>query len=303
MQREADDAGHQEEHDEYRGRHARHEREAEHHHRRDHEGARLSEQLAADVLADIGRQTVLGRDARDDHARADRDEQRRDLCDQAVADGQDRVLLERVARRHAALQHADQQAAEQVDRHDDQAGDRVALDELHRAVHRTVELALLLDDATAAARLVHVDHAGAHVAVDRHLLAGHGVQREARPDLGHPFGALGDHDELHDRQDHEHDQADDQVAADDEVAEGLHDVPGIRLEQDQARRRDRQADAEQRRHQQHGGERGERQRRRDVHRHHQQDGGEAHVDRDQRVHQRQRQRQDHHEDDCHDDER
>jgi hypothetical protein len=80
--------------------------------------------------------------------------------------------------------------------------------------------------------------AGAHVAVDRHLLARHGVQREAGRDLGHAFGALGDDHELHDGQDQEDHQADDQIAADDEVAEGLDDVAGIGLQQDQARRGD-----------------------------------------------------------------
>jgi hypothetical protein len=129
--------------------------------------------------------------------------------------------------------------AEQVDDDDDQPGDGVALDELHRPVHRAVELALLLHQAAAALGLVHVDGAGAHVAVDRHLLARHRVQREARRHLGHALGALGDDDELHDGQDQEDHQADDQVAADDEVAEGLDDVAGVGLQQDHPRGGDR----------------------------------------------------------------
>src|SRR3712207_8145111 len=40
--------------------------------------------------------------------------------------------------------------------------------------------------------------------VDRHLLAGHGVEREARGDFGHAAGAVGDHHEL----DHHEDQED-----------------------------------------------------------------------------------------------
>ena len=51
------------------------------------------------------------------------------------------------------------------------------------------------------------------------------VKRAA--DLGDAAGAVGDDDELDDHQDHEDDQADDQRAADDEVAEGLDHLAGV----------------------------------------------------------------------------
>ena len=44
--------------------------------------------------------------------------------------------------RHAAHHDADHQAADDVDQRDDDAGDGVALDELHGAVHGAVELDL-----------------------------------------------------------------------------------------------------------------------------------------------------------------
>ena len=81
----------------------------------------------------------------------------------------------------------------------------------------------------APPRLVVVDVAGAQLGVDRHLLAGHGVQREAGAHLGHPLGALRDDDELDDREDEEDDGADDQVARDHEVAEGVDEVAGVGL--------------------------------------------------------------------------
>ena len=65
----------------------------------------------------------------------------------------------------------------------------------------------------ALARLLLVDQAGGQVGVDRHLLAGHGVEVEARGDFGDAAGALGDDDEVHDHQDREHDDADHEVAA------------------------------------------------------------------------------------------
>ena len=63
------------------------------------------------------------------------------------------------------------------------------------------------------AGLVLVDQAGREIGVDRHLLAGHGVEGEARRDFGDAARALGDDDEVHDHQDDEDDDADDEVAA------------------------------------------------------------------------------------------
>ena len=96
-------------------------------------------------------------------------------------------------------------------------GDRVALDELRGAVHRAVEVGLAGDLRAPCARLIVGDQAGVQVGVDRHLLAGHRVEREARADLGDASGAVGDDDELDHDQDQEDDEADDDVAADDEL--------------------------------------------------------------------------------------
>ena len=130
---------------------------------------------------------------------------------------------------------ADDDAADEVDRRDDDRGDRVALDELRGAVHRAVEVGLLGDVVAPLARLLLGDLPGVEVGVDRHLLARHGVEGEAGGDLGDAAGAVGDHHELDDDEDEEDDEADDDVAADDELAERLDDVAGVALEQDQPR--------------------------------------------------------------------
>src|SRR3546814_5504610 len=95
------------------------------------------------------------------------------------------------------LQHADRETAEQVDDDDDDAGDRIALDELHRAIEAAVQLAFHFQVPALAPRLVLVDESRAQVGVDRQLLAGHRVEGEARGDLGHAFGALGHRSEEH----------------------------------------------------------------------------------------------------------
>ncbi len=89
---------------------------------------------------------------------------------------------------------------------DDQAGDGVAAHEFRGAVHRAEEGAFLLQLAPAALRLLVVDQAGGEVGVDRHLLAGDGVEGEARADLGDAGRALGDDEEVDRDQDHEDDR-------------------------------------------------------------------------------------------------
>ncbi|MCY1514201.1 hypothetical protein D9M68_487320 [compost metagenome] len=271
QQHEADGADHRGQRQKGQGRHARNQAHAHGDRGGDQQRARLGQHLRADVLAHVGG-AVAGLHPGHDDARADGDEQRGDLRDEAVADRQDGIDLHRFAGAEVALHGADEDTAKQVHRHDDQPGNGIAFDELHGAVHGAVQLAFLFDDGSALAGLVHVDGAGAQVGVDRHLLAGHGVERKARGHFGHPLGALGDHDELHDGQDQEDDQAHDEVAAHDEITEGFDDVPRVALQQDQAGGGDGNAQAEQRGDQQHGGERRERQRRRQVHGDHQQDG-------------------------------
>ena len=68
--------------------------------------------------------------------------------------------------------------------------------------------------------------AGGEIGVDGHLLAGDGIEGEARADLGDARRALGDDQEVDRDQDDEHDRADDEVAAHDEVGEAGDDVAG-----------------------------------------------------------------------------
>ena len=129
------------------------------------------------------------------------------ICDdETVADRELDEDVGRFAERHAVAGHADDDAAEDVDGGDDQAGDGVAAHELRGAVHGAEEGAFLLQLAPAALRLLLVDQAGRQVGVDRHLLAGDGVEGEARADLGDTRRALGDDDEVDGDQDHEDDR-------------------------------------------------------------------------------------------------
>ena len=113
--------------------------------------------------------------------------------------------------------------------------------------------------APAPARFLLVDQAGGEIGVDRHLLAGHGVQGEARRDFGDTARALGDDDEIDDHQDGENDDADDEVAAHHEAGESLDDVAGgagalVAMGQDQPGRGEVERQAQQGGDQQHGRE-------------------------------------------------
>ncbi len=113
-----------------------------------------SQQQGAWIIAELGENRLFGRAARaalrDQQAGRQRHDQRRDLRDEAVADGQRREYGRRIGRRHAVARDADDDAAEHVDRRDDDAGDGVAAHELGGTVHGAEEGAFLLQLAAAA---------------------------------------------------------------------------------------------------------------------------------------------------------
>ena len=273
--------------------------QAERHHERarDKQGPWLGAELPADVAGQVFR--LVGADPGDDDSRRHGDQQSGNLRHQPVSDSKDRVDLNGLVEVQAALRHADDQPADKVYADDDQSGDGVPLDELHGAVHRAVELTLLLDHLSPPARLGHVDHTGAHVPVYAHLLAGHRIEGKACAHLGHTLRALGYHQELDDGDDQEDHHADHEVAGDDEVAERVNDGAGIGLQQHEPGRGDGQGQAEQGRQQQNRGEREEIAGRADVDGEHQQHDGYPHAHADEHVHQLGGQGQDHHEDDGH----
>jgi hypothetical protein len=189
-------------------------------------------------------------------------------------------------------------AAGQIQRDDDQSGDRIAFDELARTVHRTVEIGFACDRFALAPGAVGVEQPGMHVGVDGHLLARHRIQREASGHLGDALrSACNDH-ELNRHQNRENDQSDDQIAVHDKRAEGRNDRADRArrrpLRQNQSRGRDVQCKAKERCNQQRRRKRRELERIFDRHR--QQRRAED-VDGEQQIQQRRRQRHDENADD------
>ena len=120
--------------------------------------------------------------------------------------------------------HAQHQACDHIDQQDQQRGDRIALHEFAGAIHRTVEIGLGRDFTAAGLGFVGGQQPGGEIGVDRHLLAGQCVEREAGGDFGDAPRALGDDHQIDDHQDQEDEDTDREIAADQEGAEGLDDL-------------------------------------------------------------------------------
>ena len=118
-------------------RQPRDEREGADHPAGDHRRLALGEDLGGDVVAEV----AFGGRAGDQDARRDRDQQRRDLRREPVADGQQREVLDGLAERACpAGSRRSTMPPSRLISDDQDARDRVALDELRGAVHRAVEV-------------------------------------------------------------------------------------------------------------------------------------------------------------------
>ncbi|MNS64075.1 hypothetical protein D3C72_971890 [compost metagenome] len=251
----------------------------------------LAEHLAGHRL----RHVLRARGTGNQHRHRAGDQQRRQLRHQAVTDRQQGIGGGGFTERHAVLQHAHGQAAQHVDEQDQDAGDRIAADELAGTIHRAVEVGFFADLFTAQFGFLARQQTGVEIGVDRHLLAGHGVEDEACGHFRDAAGALGDDHEIDDGQDREHHDADGVVAADHEFAKRGDHLAGrfvavLAIEQDHAGRGNVQRQPQHGGDQQHDREDGEVQRALHVdHRqqHHQRDGD---VEGEQRIEHRRGQR-------------
>ena len=253
------------------------------------------------LLADVRAERVIGCGARHDDAAGHRNQQRRNDGDQAVADGEDGVGLERLLERHALLKDADQESGDDVDGHDEDGGQRVALAEARRAVHGAAELRFARHQLAPLARLVGIDESGVQIGVDRHLLAGHGVEREARRDFGGANRAVTDHEILNGDQREKDDEADNVVAADHELAECLDHLSGGRgafaaVQQDAPRAGQIERQAHQRQQKNEAGKYGELHRTQNLNRGEQHQHRRRDAEREQQVEHEARQRHQHHKD-------
>ncbi len=194
------------------------------------------------------------------------------------------------------IRDSDDDPADEIEHDDHERRDRVALHELPGSVHRAVEIRLALHDRAFAPRAFGIELARVELRVDRHLLPRHRVERETRRDFGDASRTRRDDDELNRHEDDEHDEPDDEVAADDELAERRDDRSDaafhVPLREDEPRCGDVEGESKQRRDEQRRRERGELERIAVRDREQQDDARTEDVEREQRVQDRGRERHD-----------
>ena len=201
-------------------RHSRHNRENKHHESGGIEHLRAREKLDFNLIADV----IAFADAGHDNRCGSRQQQRRDLGDQTVTNGQQYVLAERVAGIEIVFKNTDTDTADHVDDQHHDPGDGVTANKLRRAVHRTVEVCFFRYFLSAVSGLLLVNQTRVQIGVDSHLFARQRIQGKARGNLGNTFRPFGDHHEVDDHQDDKHHETDDEIAADDHLTKGFNDL-------------------------------------------------------------------------------
>src|SRR6185312_3180599 len=250
----------------------------------DGDRSRMPHDLTRDLCAEAG----IRCRSRDDDTGRGGDHQGRDLGDDTVTDGQQRVRVQRVRPAHAALADTHREPADDVDYDDEYPRNRIALDEPAGTIHCAVEVGFPLYLPPPLAGLGLIDQAHVEVRVDAHLLAWHRIEGEARGDLRHTLGAVRDDDVLNDYENYEYDQADDIVSAHHVVPDRADHMTRVRLREYQARRRDIHTQPEQRCHEEQRREGGELERPAHVERKQQDEQGTGEVGDEQEVEQARR---------------
>ena len=220
---------------------ARHQSQENQHAAEDEKDALIAEHLVHQVAAQVS----FGSGAGDDKARSRGNQESRYLAHQALTDGQQSICLECLSGIQPPLQHANDKTTGNIDEHDDDSGDGIALDELGSTVHGTEEIRFPLDLLAAYLGLSISNSSLIQVCIDGHLLAGHSIQGEAGRNLSHALRALGDDDEVDDHQDDEDDETNHCITTDNEVAESCDDFSCIAIQKDETGRRNVQRQAEQ----------------------------------------------------------
>ena len=161
----------------------------------------------------------------DHHGGRDRDQQRRNLGHQRIADRQQHIGGSGLGCTEVMLGHADDETAHDSDKQNQQTRDRIAAHKFGGTVHGAKKVGLFTHLGTAAFGFFFVDEAGIHVGVNGHLFARHGVQGETCTNFGDTFSALGHHHEIDDHENGKHNQTDGEIATNQEVPKGFNHRP------------------------------------------------------------------------------
>ena len=180
------------------------------------------------------------------------------MRNKGVADGKQDICLGGIACTQAMRKDTKRHPANDIDDQDQHTGNRIAFHEFRCTIHRAVEIRLGRHVLSPDLGFVRCHQSGVQIGVDRHLLAGQRVEREARRDFGDAPCALGDHDQIDDHEDQENENPDCPVAADQKFAKRFDDMtrrtgPFMTTDKNDACRCDIQCQTKQGGKQQHSG--------------------------------------------------
>ncbi|MNC23811.1 hypothetical protein D3C75_718460 [compost metagenome] len=129
--------------------------------------------------------------------------------------------------------HPDNKTADQVDQQDDNAGNRVSLDEFTCSIHGPEEVSFTFNVTAAFSRLLFVDHPCVQIGIDTHLFAGHRIQCKACTYLSNTFRTFGNYYELDNDQNQKHNESDGNLPSGDPATEGCHDLTRMTIRENQ----------------------------------------------------------------------
>ena len=206
------------------------------------------------------------------------------------------------------LSRADDGAAEQIDEHDQDAGDRIAAYEFAGAVHGAIEVGFLAYFLAPDDGVRLRDDACVQVGIDRHLPSRHRIQGEACADLRDASRALGDHDKVDDDEHRKDHHAHRVIAADHEVSERGDDAAGgmrtgVPVHQDDACRGNVETEPQQGSAEQHRRKSRELECAAHIDHRQQDHQRQRNVEREEHIQEEGRQRQHHHGEHHHDEQR
>ena len=139
--------------------------------------------------------------------------------------------MQRLANFHAALHYSNANAANDIHQRNDDARDGISAHKLAGTIHRTVEIRFLGELIAPSAGRLFLDEACVEFGIDRHLLAGHGIQSKSCRHLRNAAGALGDDHEVDHGEDDKHHKTHHVIILHHHFTELLNDLAGLRFTQ------------------------------------------------------------------------
>ena len=152
--------------------------------------------------------------------------QGRNLRDEPITHGQHSEIGDSITKAHAVAADAYGNAANQIDRRDDQTSNGIAAHKFRSTVHGAVKTSFRFQFLAPRTGLRFINQPGGQIRINRHLLARHGIQAEARGNFSNSPAALGNDNKIDNQQDEENNQPDGNITAHQEAAKGRNHMAG-----------------------------------------------------------------------------